>query len=200
MGLPEKIPNISLSGADMEISEKEAKAIELIRELDSVAVAFSGGVDSALVCSLAKEALGDKTIAMIGISPVDPKEDLSEARKTAKSIGIELVEIETYQMADEKFLANPPERCFFCKTALYGAFKLNIARRGINAIVDGCCIDDLYDFRPGMMAKKEFGVVSPLIEVGLTKQEVRELSRKRGLSTWDRPQMACFASRIPYGT
>jgi len=184
----------------MKLEDKTRRAISILKERESVAVAFSGGVDSSLVCSLAAEALGDRAVAVIGLSPLDPKEDIVLARDIAEEIGIRLLEIEIPQMDDERFVSNPPERCYFCKSALFGSISNLINEMGIARIADGSTKDDLSDYRPGAAAKDEYEVISPLLEADISKEEVREICRRRKLSVWDRPQMACLASRIPYGT
>ena len=184
----------------MRLENKEKKAISIIRELGSVEVAFSGGVDSTLVCSLAKEALGEKAIAVIGKSQVDPKEELGAARKIAKELGIRLLEVDVPIMDKEEFVSNPPDRCYHCKKELFSAIAELGMKNGLRAVIDGTTVDDLSDVRPGMRAKKEMDVRSPLLEAGITKAEVRRLSKQRKLPTWNKPQAACLASRIPYGS
>jgi uncharacterized protein len=184
----------------MNIAEKERAALDSLRALGSVAVAFSGGADSSLVCSLAKEALGEKAIAVIGRSPLDPIEELGAARRTAGEIGMTLHEIELPAMSDERFVRNPADRCYYCKSLLFKAIHDLAKKHGISYVVDGSTNDDLGDSRPGMRAKQEFRVSSPLLDARITKEEVREISKSRGLMTWDKPSAACLASRIPYGT
>jgi uncharacterized protein len=184
----------------MSGEKKERRAIETLKRLGSVAVAFSGGVDSSLVCSLAKEALGEKAIAVIGKSPLDPAEELDEARRTAKAIGIRLFEVEVPVMSDESFVCNPADRCYHCKRLLFKAIRDLATKHDIVAIADGSTNDDLSDVRPGMRANREAGVRSPLLEVGISKEGVRAISKSRGLPTWTKPSGACLASRIPYGT
>lgn len=184
----------------MRTEQKQKKAMEILNDLGSVAVAFSGGVDSTLVSSLSREVLGKRAVAVIGKSLVDPKEELVDARRIAKRIGITLYEIDVPVMEDEGFVANQPDRCYHCKKVLFGEISDFARGKGLRAVADGTTRDDLSDVRPGMRAKREFGVVSPLLEAGITKAEVRAISKTRKLPTWNKPQAACLASRIPYGT
>lgn len=152
------------------------------------------------MCSLAKEALGDRAIAVTCRSPIDPAEDLEHARRTAGIIGIRLSEVDVPVMSDERFVANAADRCYHCKRLLFKSISELAGKEGIANIADGGTKDDLSDVRPGMKATMESGVRSPLLEAGMTKEDVRAVSKSRGLRTWDRPSAACLASRIPYGT
>ena len=172
---------------------------KILKELDSVVIGYSGGVDSTLLLKVAHDVLGDRALAVIGRSETYPSSEYQEAVALAQSFAARFIEVTTEETDDLKFKENPLDRCYFCKSELFGKLAEIAAREGIPWIADGTITDDIGDFRPGMKAKKEKNVCSPLLDAGLSKEEVREISKFLSLSTWDKPSFACLASRFPYG-
>jgi uncharacterized protein len=184
----------------MTLLDRKAEKIRaLMRSMGSVAVAFSGGTDSALVAKIAVDELGPKAVAVTIDSPLYPSSELKAAKRLARAIGIEHVVIESDLLRDKRFLGNPVDRCYICKSAALAHVRKLADSRGLEEVVEGTNADDRHDYRPGAKAKDELGVRSPLAEAGLTKQDVRKLSRALGLPTADKSASACLASRIPYG-
>jgi uncharacterized protein len=162
---------------------------------------FSGGVDSAYLACVAVEAVGpERFLAVIGRSASYPAEQWQVARDVASRAGISVLEIDTHEMDDPRYVANPTNRCYFCKSELWSVLERVRAERGIATIIDGTNADDLSDHRPGKQAAAEQGIRSPLAELGFTKSDIRALSRARGIPTWSQPSSPCLSSRLPYGT
>lgn len=177
----------------------KAAALEArLAALDSIVVAYSGGVDSALLAVTAARVLGDRSICITADSPSYPDRHRDLAIGTARAFNLRHEMVRTSEMDNPDYRANPSNRCYFCKHELYSRLTAVARERGFAAVVDGSNADDRGDYRPGRQAAREFGVLSPLDEVGLTKEEVRELARDAGMATWDEPASACLSSRIPY--
>jgi uncharacterized protein len=180
------------------LDEKYRRLIDALARLDGAAVAFSGGVDSSFLCHAARAALGDRAVAVTIISPMLPKSERDAAAEVAARVGIEHILVEEAEIDDE-VAANPKERCYFCKKLEFGAIAEAAKARGIGTVLDGSNMDDMGDYRPGLKALAELHIISPLREAGLSKAEIRALSKRFELPTWDKPAFACLASRIPYG-
>ena len=182
-----------------EQSNKLSRLRSFIKQLNSVCIAYSGGVDSALVTSLAYEQLGNKAIAITGVSPALAKSLLDEARIQAKWIGIQHIEIETSELDQKSYSTNPNNRCFTCKKELHKHTTFLSKKLEYNMVLDGVNFDDLKDYRPGIEAAKKAGVISPLAKFEFSKQDIREISKAFGFPWWDKPAQPCLASRFPYG-
>lgn len=186
---------------DPAVVAKESLLIEWLRSRQSVLVGYSGGVDSTYLALMARETLGsERTLAVLGRSASVPGDLSDSSRRIADERDIPLRVIDTTEVSDPRYAANPVNRCYFCKSVLWEALVPLAKELGYEAVVDGTNADDVSEYRPGGRAAAEHGVASPLADVGLTKSEIRELSRARGLPTWSQPSAPCLASRIPYGT
>lgn len=182
------------------ISEKYQRLATVLKPFKSLAVAFSGGVDSSLLLVVAHRELGGQMVGMTARSPTHPQSETDGAVAMAQQIGVRHVVFDTDEMEDADFIANGPDRCYHCKKRIFAAMGRAARKIGIEQLVHGANLDDHHDFRPGFQAAEELGVTAPLVEAGLTKSDIRELARQLGLSNWNRPAMACLATRIPYGT
>jgi uncharacterized protein len=179
--------------------EKLKKLYDYIGSLDSLAVAFSGGVDSSFLLKCAHDVLGSKSVAITVKSPFFAARELKESKNFCAKYGIEQIIIDYDELTDVEIAKNPPDRCYHCKKALFSIIDKVTKEKGIHNIAEGSNMDDLGDYRPGLKAVAESGALSPLLTAGLYKAEIRALSRQIGLETWDKPSYACLASRIPYG-
>lgn len=184
-----------------DLLAREQALLAWLRARGSVLIGFSGGVDSAYLACVALEALGpERALAVIGRSASYPAAQWASARAVADRFGVPVLEVDTDELNDPQYAANPTNRCYFCKSELWSRLVPIAATRGLAVVVDGTNADDLGDHRPGARAAAERAVASPLAELGFTKSEIRALSQARGLPTWDQPSSPCLSSRLPYGT
>lgn len=180
---------------------KEQRLVDWLRAQGSIAIGYSGGVDSTYLAAVAVSTLGvDRVVAIVGRSASYPASQWTMARKVARQIGLAITEIDTDELSDPRYASNPTNRCYFCKTELWTRLVPVARERRVSVVADGSNADDMHDFRPGARAGREHGVVSPLAMFGLSKAEIRDRSHHRGLPTWEQPSSPCLSSRIPYGT
>ncbi len=192
--------NVEASHKAATLEEKYDALRESLRRLGSVVIGFSGGADSALLAKVAHDVLGDEALAVIALSESYPKREKDDALALAAAIGVPVLTVEARELEDENYASNPTNRCYYCKAELFTHLARVAAERNIRWIAYGANHDDLGDYRPGQTAAREFGARAPLLEVGMTKAEIRHLSKALGLATWDKPALACLSSRFPYGT
>jgi len=183
-----------------DLAQKQESLLSMLRSMDRTMVAFSGGTDSAYLAWAAHQALGDRALAVTADSASLPESHKRDAEAFVRQFGLRHEYVETLEFDNPDYLRNSPDRCFHCKDELFTRLGRLGLERGIQHVLYGVNVDDTRDFRPGQRAAKEHGVQAPLLDAGLTKAEIRELSRQAGLPTWDRPASACLSSRIPYGT
>jgi len=183
-----------------ELDAKLTKLKDILTSMGSVAVAYSGGIDSTYLLKVAYDCLGERAIALTAVSASLPSQELQDAQAIARQIGAGHALIESSELQDPRYLENTPARCYFCKTEVYGELADYARKHGFARVVDGSNLDDTVDHRPGRQAARQHGIRSPLLDAGLTKEEIRLLARQAGLPNWDKPAAACLSSRIPYGT
>jgi len=188
-----------MSAEELSLDEKDKRLRQLVRDFGSVIIAFSGGVDSAYLAYVASDELGERALAVTGDSASYPTFQRELADQLIRTFGIRHKMLLTDEFDDPNYTSNPANRCYFCKSELYDKLGALAAERGFQVICDGTNADDLGDWRPGRQAARERGVRSPFVECSMTKRDIRELSRRAGLPTWDQPASACLSSRIPYG-
>lgn len=182
------------------IEEKRKKLTRILKAFDKLAVALSGGVDSAFLVAEAYDVLGDRVTAITARSPIHPEEDIADAVSLCADLGVVHWIVDTTELDQDDFMANTPQRCYVCKMIVFGQLIKKVREAGIDHLVHGANADDLDDYRPGLHAARELGVTAPLMVAGFTKAEIRSLAQVRGIKVWNKPAMACLATRIPYGS
>ncbi len=188
-----------LGEPDVVLAAKEQRLLAALRALPSVVVAFSGGTDSAYLAWAAKQALGEKALAVTAVSPSLPARERLAVEEFVHAFGIRHEFIHTEELSNPRYVANPPDRCYYCKDELFTKLAQLARDRGFASVAYGINVDDQGDWRPGQQAARQHGILTPLLDAGLNKAEIRQLSRRAGLPTWDKPAAACLASRIAYG-
>jgi len=182
------------------LTEKKDRLLSILKGYGSLLVAYSGGVDSSFLLAMARKALNTNLIAVTAASPLHPQWETRDAGNFAKSLGVEHLIVQSRIMHRTDFISNTKERCYLCKKYLIEELLKISKRRNIHHVAHGANVDDLSDYRPGFAAAQEMGIKAPLVDAGLTKNDIRRLSKQMNLITWNKPPMACLASRIPYGT
>jgi len=190
-------PKIALSARAEEVYRRLR---EVIASAGPMVVGFSGGADSALLLKVASDVLPGRVIALTAVSPSLAESELADARAIAMELGVRHLLVESREMEEEAYLENSPRRCYFCKAELFRLLRAEADREGLVSCAYGAITDDVGDFRPGMEAASEARAIAPLLEAGISKQDVRDISRHLGLRTWNKPQSACLSSRVPFGT
>jgi len=193
------VNSAEIEAIDETIKAKYELLQAILRDMESVLVAYSGGVDSALLLKVASDVLGTRAIGVIASSPAYAAEETEEALAVAEQMGVSVITLETHELEDERYVVNDFNRCYFCKTELFTRLKPLAEKHNLHHIAYGVNLDDVGDFRPGQRAAREFSVRGPLKEAGMGKHEIRALARFLQVPVWDKPAMACFSSRIPYG-
>jgi uncharacterized protein len=194
-----KLWPVDMSIENNTLDEKLARLKEILEQMESVLVAFSGGVDSTLLLKVAHDVLGAGVLAVTAVSQLTPRQERKDAKEMADLIRADYLQVDSDDLADPVFAANPRDKCYHCKKRRFELLTKMAAEKGLKFVVDGTNSDDFDDYRPGMKAIEELGIRSPLSEAGLSKAEIRQLSQQLGLPTWDKPAFACLASRVPYG-
>lgn len=179
---------------------KRERLEKILKDLQHVLVAYSGGTDSTFLLKVAADVLGDRVTAVTASSETYTPRELEEARQAAVTIGVPHIVVHTNELDNPHFASNPPDRCYYCKNELFTQLFAFARQKGMRYVIDGSNCDDVKDYRPGMRAAEEFGVRSPLRDAGFTKEEIRTLSKEMHLPTWDKPSLPCLATRFPYGT